>query len=159
MWALCPLTSNHCTHACSWLAFDFHPGFHSPHRASEHLLCAKRCAKRWAPGPGRAFTAPGGPLGCREEPHFPGHSRPVASPNHPSLHSPSLTLPISPLLGWGHFFTVLIRHACMLSRFSRVRPCATLCTAAHRAPLSTGVSRQEYCNGLPFPSPVLIIVI
>ena len=26
-------------------------------------------------------------------------------------------------------------------------------TAAYRAPLSMGFSRQEYCSGLPFPSP------
>ena len=45
-------------------------------------------------------------------------------------------------------------HACMLSRFGRVRLCATLWTAAHQAPLSTGFSRQEYWSGLPFPSPI-----
>ena len=34
--------------------------------------------------------------------------------------------------------------------------CLTLCdpwTVAHQAPLSVGFSRQEYCSGLPFPSP------
>ena len=30
---------------------------------------------------------------------------------------------------------------------------ATPWTVAHQAPLSTGFSRQEYWNGLPFPSP------
>ena len=30
---------------------------------------------------------------------------------------------------------------------------ATLWTAAHQAPLSTGFPRQEYWSGLPFPSP------
>ena len=44
-------------------------------------------------------------------------------------------------------------NACTLSRFSRVRLYATLWTAAHQAPLSTGFSRQEYWSGLPFPSP------
>ena len=44
-------------------------------------------------------------------------------------------------------------HACMLSRCSRVRLCATLWTAAHQAPPSTAFSRQEYRSGLPFPSP------
>ena len=39
-------------------------------------------------------------------------------------------------------------HACMLSHFSRVRPCVTPWTAAHQAPLSTGFSRQEYWSGL-----------
>ena len=43
-------------------------------------------------------------------------------------------------------------HACMLSHISHVRLCATLWTAAHQAPLSTGFSRQEYWSGLPFPS-------
>ena len=35
--------------------------------------------------------------------------------------------------------------------------CPTLCdpqTAAHRAPLSLGFSRQEHWSGLPFPSPM-----
>ena len=41
----------------------------------------------------------------------------------------------------------------LLSRFSRVRLCATPETAAHQAPLSLGFSRQEHCSGLPFPSP------
>ena len=42
----------------------------------------------------------------------------------------------------------------LLSRFSRVRLCATPQTAAHRAPLSLGFSRQEHWTGLPFPSPM-----
>ena len=29
----------------------------------------------------------------------------------------------------------------------------TLWTVAHQAPLSTGILRQEYWRGLPFPSP------
>ena len=42
----------------------------------------------------------------------------------------------------------------LLSRFRRVRLCATPETAAHQAPLSLGFSRQEYESGLPFPSPM-----
>ena len=42
----------------------------------------------------------------------------------------------------------------LLSRFSRVRLCATPETAAHQAPPSLGFSRQEHWNGLPFPSPM-----
>ena len=42
----------------------------------------------------------------------------------------------------------------LLSRFSRVRLCATPETAAHQAPLSLGFSRQERWSGLPFPSPM-----
>ena len=40
----------------------------------------------------------------------------------------------------------------LLSRFSRVRLCATPETAAHQAPLSLGFSRQEHWSGLPFLS-------
>ena len=39
---------------------------------------------------------------------------------------------------------------------SVTQPCltvATLWTGAHQAPLSMGFPRQEYCSGLPFPSP------
>ena len=36
---------------------------------------------------------------------------------------------------------------------SRVRPFATPWTVAYQAPLSMGLSRQEYWSGLPFPSP------
>ena len=38
---------------------------------------------------------------------------------------------------------------CTLSRFSRVRPFATLWTVAQQAPISTGFSRQEYWSGSP----------
>ena len=40
----------------------------------------------------------------------------------------------------------------LLSRFSRVRLCATPQTAAHQAPPSLGFSRQEHWSGLPSPS-------
>ena len=36
---------------------------------------------------------------------------------------------------------------------SRVQLFATLWTVAHQAPLSMGLSRQEYWSGMPFPSP------
>ena len=42
----------------------------------------------------------------------------------------------------------------LLSRFSRVRLCATPETAAHQAPSSLGFSSQEHWSGLPFPSPM-----
>ena len=42
----------------------------------------------------------------------------------------------------------------LLSRFSRVRLCATPQTAAHQALTSLGFSRQEHWSGLPFPSPM-----
>ena len=40
-----------------------------------------------------------------------------------------------------------------LSHFSHVRLCMTPQTAAHQAPPSLGLSRQEYWSELPFPSP------
>ena len=42
----------------------------------------------------------------------------------------------------------------LLSHFSHVRLCVTPQTAAHQAPPFLGFSRQEYWNGLPFPSPM-----
>ena len=42
----------------------------------------------------------------------------------------------------------------LLSRFSRVRLCATPETATHQAPPFLGFSRQEHWSGLPFPSPM-----
>ena len=39
----------------------------------------------------------------------------------------------------------------LLSRFSRVRLCATPQTAAHQAPPSMGFSRQESWSGVPLP--------
>ena len=41
----------------------------------------------------------------------------------------------------------------MLNSYSRVHLYVTLWTVAHQAPLSMGFSRQEYCSGLPCPSP------
>ena len=40
-----------------------------------------------------------------------------------------------------------------MKSLSRVQLFATLWTAAYKAPLSMEFSRQEYWNGLPFPSP------
>ena len=42
---------------------------------------------------------------------------------------------------------------CMLSHISPVWLLVTLWTIAHQAPLLMGFSRQEYWDGLPFPSP------
>ena len=51
------------------------------------------------------------------------------------------------------FSLVVLLLLLLLSRFSRVRLCATPQTAAHQAPPSLGFSRQEHWSGLPFPSP------
>ena len=50
--------------------------------------------------------------------------------------------------------TYILLLLLLLSRFSRVRLCATPETAAHQASLSLGFSRQEKWSGLPFPSPM-----
>ena len=49
-------------------------------------------------------------------------------------------------------------HACVFVCIHSVaQSCLILCnpiwTVAHQAPLSMEFSRQEYCSGLPFPSP------
>ena len=43
--------------------------------------------------------------------------------------------------------------ACGAQLLSHVQLFATPWTVAHQAPLFMGCSRQEYWNGLPFPSP------
>ena len=48
----------------------------------------------------------------------------------------------------------ILLYLLLLSRFNRVRLWATPYTAAHQAPLSLGLSRQEQWSGLPFPSPM-----
>ena len=49
-----------------------------------------------------------------------------------------------------YFLKIRILLLLLLSRFSRVRLCATPETAAHQAPPSLGFSRQEHWSGLPF---------
>ena len=51
-------------------------------------------------------------------------------------------------------FMLLLLLLLLLSRFSRVRLCATAYMAAHQAPSSLGFSRKEHWSGSPFPSPV-----
>ena len=46
-----------------------------------------------------------------------------------------------------------IMHGCMLSGFSHVWLFVMLQTVAGQAPLSRGLSRQEYWSGLPCPPP------
>ena len=42
---------------------------------------------------------------------------------------------------------------CVCVSCSVISKSATPWTTAHQAPVSMGFSRQEYCSGLPFPSP------
>ena len=49
---------------------------------------------------------------------------------------------------------VCVQICVMLSSRSVISDCAVIpWTVARQAPLSMGLSRQEYCSGLPFPSP------
>ena len=43
------------------------------------------------------------------------------------------------------------QHVYLLSCFSPVWLCVTICAAVHQAPLSMGFSRKEYWSGLPYP--------
>ena len=54
---------------------------------------------------------------------------------------------------WGHNLVSLEEGMCVLSCFSRVRLFETPWTVALQAPLSMGLSRQEYWSGLPLPHP------
>ena len=49
---------------------------------------------------------------------------------------------------------IIMMMLLLLSRFSRVRLCATPETEAHQAAPSLGFSRQEHWSGLPFPPPM-----
>ena len=45
------------------------------------------------------------------------------------------------------------RHACLHAESLQPCPTTTLWMLARQAPLSMGFPREEYCSGLPFPSP------
>ena len=51
------------------------------------------------------------------------------------------------------FHCTSLLPSCVLSCFSHVQLFATACTVACKAPRSMEFSRQEYCTGLPCPSP------
>ena len=59
------------------------------------------------------------------------------------------------------FDQFLLEYSCFTTAaaaaksFSRVRLFATPWTAAYQAPLSMGLSRQEYWSGVPLPSPIV----
>ena len=54
-----------------------------------------------------------------------------------------------------HFLLQFIKWKVKVKLLSHVRLLATPWTAAYQAPLSMGVSRQEYWSGVPLPSPQL----
>ena len=77
---------------------------------------------------------------------FPGDPvNPGIEPRSPALQADSLPTELC---------SICLLLPLLLSRFSRVRLCATPETAAHQAPWSLGFSRQEHWSGLPFPSPL-----
>ena len=85
-------------------------------------------------------------------------SRPRPAPAS-APRQPTHTMHRNPHTGIPTHFQMVLQNKYMemllllLSRFSRVRLCATPQTAAHQAPLSLGFSRQEHWSGLPLPSP------
>ena len=65
-----------------------------------------------------------------------------------------LPQPLSPtILLFKNVMILMTLLLLLLSRFSRVRLCATPWTVAHQAPLSMGFPRQECWSELPFPHP------
>ena len=77
--------------------------------------------------------------------------KPRVSLSSPVPRSLSSLPSLFPLYTMKYYSAMLLL---LLSRFSRVRLCATPETAAHQDPLSLGFSRQEHWSGLPFPSPM-----
>ena len=66
----------------------------------------------------------------------------------------TLSVIISQVWGILLLSVLYISMLLLLSRFSRVRLCATPYSAAHQAPPALGFSRQEHWSGLPFSSPM-----
>ena len=63
--------------------------------------------------------------------------------------------PVTSTLLWGFTALPKEREKQKQKSLSHVRLFATPWTVADQAPPSMGFSRQEYCSGLPFPSPGL----
>ena len=79
------------------------------------------------------------------------------TPQFKSINSSALSFLYSPTLTrWTFVGKVMSLLFNMLSRFSRVRLCATPWTAAYQVPPSMGFSRQEYWSGLSLPSPNML---
>ena len=64
--------------------------------------------------------------------------------------SPKAEIKLNSFIPFSEFQPSKSMHACMLSRLSRVWLFATLWTIACQAPLSMGLSRQEYWLGCHF---------
>ena len=78
---------------------------------------------------------------------------------HVVIISPCVTfqnyffLPVGIIKLWSLSRFDIYDTVCACCVLSRVRLFTTLWTVAHQTPLSMGLPRQEYWNGLPFPSP------
>ena len=68
---------------------------------------------------------------------------------------------LTPPLRYAHILDYLLHLLLLplLSRFSRVRLCATPQMTAHQAAPPLGFSRQEYWRGLPFLSPMHVCML
>ena len=63
------------------------------------------------------------------------------------------------LISWlqSPFAVILLLLLLLLSHFTCARLLVTSWTAAYQVPQSMGFSRQEYCSGVPLPSPAVIL--
>ena len=95
-----------------------------------------------------------GALSTWNEPHTPMYRAQQApqTPGHPrcTMHGVISGVRRSVVM---NYQPPPIGLAGVLSRFKHVLLCATLWTAACQAPLSMGISKQEYWSGLPSPPP------
>ena len=105
----------------------------------------------------KSVRRPGSPQPHPSGLHLPGRLLPPRSLSQPPPRAPVSSSPLnaSSLLQQDFPHSSQWRrqgfHRIGLSRFSRVRLCATPWTAARQAPLSVGFSRQEYWSGWPCP--------
>ena len=88
-------------------------------------------------------------LSCRDEGVAIGEEAATTPCQNPSTHLRRPDSGLCKIAGISGSSELL----CMLSHFSHIRLFVTPWNVAHQAPLSMGSSRQEYWNGLPFPSP------
>ena len=70
-----------------------------------------------------------------------------------SLSFPCVWMRLQSLSDWLRIIRFVIKVKVKVKLLSRVRLFVTPWTVAYQATLSMGFSRQEYWNGLPFPSP------
>ena len=79
----------------------------------------------------------------------------TASSQVPETGTQEVAMKLGWMLDWklNSMLTCLIHTKSLSHSLSRVWLFATLWTVAHQTPPSMGFSRQEYWNGLPFPSP------